>query len=74
MIMGNICDYKLMESFSLVLGSVGQDWRLDVYQEVSKDPYNWENNSYIHVLNKELVLRGGSSNDVTVMYWLNFKK
>ena len=36
-IMKNKCGCKLMESFSLELGEVGQDWRLNMYQELRKD-------------------------------------
>ena len=66
--MGNECDRKLMESFHLVLGGAGQNWRPDVYQEVREDPYSWEDANYIHFLNKRLVLRGVSLSDAPIMY------
>lgn len=54
--------------FSLVLGVAVQDGRLKVYQDVRKDPRNWEDTSYICFLNKGLILRGGNISDAPVIY------
>ena len=67
-IMGNKWDRKLMEFFFLVLGVAVQDGRLKVYQNVRKDPCNWEDTSYICFLNKGLILRGGNISDAPVIY------
>lgn len=56
-----------MESCSLELGEVRQDWRLNIYQELRKDLGNWKDASNFNILNKGL----GTLSEAPVTYgWI----
>lgn len=62
--MENKCGCKLIESFSLELGEVRQDWRLNIDQELRKNLCNREGASHFSVFKKRM----GNLSDALVMY------